>query len=75
MMARRIVVLFFSRGIFFGKPRCSCFQGYQTNDPLIRLHTLFHRFCGMQGLQRGGKKKKKRKKLAMDSENESMHED
>lgn len=36
----------FFQGIFFGKPRCSCFQGYQTNDPLIRLHTLFHRFCG-----------------------------
>ena len=63
---------FFFQGIFFGKPRCSCFQGYQTNDPLIRLHTLFHRFCGMRGLQRGGGKKRK---MAMDSANESMYED
>lgn len=69
MMNRR--TLFF-QGIFFGKPRCSCFQGYQTYDPLIRLHILFHRFCGnCKEAKAGGKKRK----LAMDSANESMYED
>ena len=69
MMNRR--TLFF-QGIFFGKPRCSCFQGYQTYDPLIRLHILFHRFCGdCKEAKLGGEKRK----LAMDSANESMYED